>query len=229
MPNAIGTLNEKPLHAALKHWYSRPDDLIEASVDGFTIDIVRGDLLVEIQTKNLAGIRKKLTKLLDRHPVRLIYPIARESWILRQSKHGRRLLSRRKSPKRAAIESLFEELVSIAPLFAHPGFSLEVVLIQEEQVRRFDRTRNWRRRGWGTHERRLLQVVGRRLFETPRDMLELIPATVPERFTTAELAEATGRPVWLAQKMAYCMRVMGAFNAVGKKGRSILYVRAAGL
>jgi len=223
LPNAIGTLNEKPLHAALKQWYVRPDDLTEVPVDGFTIDIVRGDLLVEIQTCNLSGIRHKLTKLLEQYAVRLVYPIAQERWITRESKDGRRVLGRRKSPKRGAFESLFVEFVSIAPLLAHPKFSLQVVLIQEEETRRLDRTRNWRKKGWGTHERRLLQVVDQWLFESPQDLLERIPTAVPELFTTADLAEAIGQPVWLAQKMAYCLRTMGAITVAGKRGRHILY------
>ena len=226
MPNTIGTLNEKPLHAALKQWYARPDDLIEVSVDGFTVDIVRGDLLIEIQTRNLSAIKRKLTTLVGRHPVRLVYPIAQDKWIVRQSKNGRRVLGRRKSPRRGTVELVFEELVSLPQLLAHPSFSLQVVLIQEEEVRRYDGTRNWRRKGWVTHERRLLQVVGQRLFETPQDMLALVPTTLNEPFTTTDLAEATDQPLWLAQKMAYCLRTMGAITVVGKRGRGILYVRA---
>ena len=42
----IGTLNEKPLHAALKAWYAQPGDRLEVAVDGFVVDIVRGDLLI---------------------------------------------------------------------------------------------------------------------------------------------------------------------------------------
>lgn len=227
MTNRIGTLNEKPLHAALKQWYAQPDDLIEAAVDGFTVDIVRGDLLIEIQTRNLSAIKRKLAKLVERHPVRLVYPVALERWIVRQSPNGRRVLrfARRKSPKRGAVELVFEELVSIPQLLAHPNFSLQVVLIQEEEIRRYDGTRNWRRKGWGTHERRLVQVVGQRLFETPQDMLALIPATLAEPFTTSDLAKATGQPVWLAQKMAYCLRIMGAITVVGRRGRGILYGR----
>ena len=226
MPNTIGTLNEKSLHAALKQWYARPDDLIEVSVDGFTVDIVRGDLLIEIQTRNLSAIKRKLTTLVEQHPVRLVYPVAQDKWIVRQSENGRRVLGRRKSPKRGTVELVFEELVSIPQLLAHSNFSLDVLLIQEEEVRRYDGTRNWRRKGWVTHERRLLQVVGQRLFETPKDMLALIPTTLPEPFTTTDLAEATGQPLWLAQKMAYCLREMGAITVVGKRGRGILYVRA---
>jgi hypothetical protein len=228
VPNTIGTLNEKSLHAALKQWYARPDDLIEVSVDGFTVDIVRDDLLIEIQTRNLSAIKRKLTTLVEQHPVRLVYPVAQDKWIVRQSKNGRRVprCARRKSPKRGTVELAFEELVSIPQLLAHSNFSLDVLLIQEEEVRRYDGTRNWRRKGWATHERRLVQVVGQRLFETPKDMLALIPTTLPEPFTTTDLAEATGQPLWLAQKMAYCLREMGAITVVGKRGRGILYVRA---
>jgi len=226
MTNRIGTLNEKPLHAALKQWYAQPDDLIEVSVGGFTVDIVRGGLLIEIQTRNLSAIKRKLTALVEHHPVRLVYPVAVERWIVRQSKNGRRVLGRRKSPKRGTVELVFVELVSIPQLLAHPNFSFEVALIQEEEVRRYDGSRNWRRKGWGTHERRLVQVVGQRLFETPQDMLTLIPATLADPFTTTDLAKATGQPLWLAQKMAYCLRAMGAITVVGKRGRGILYVRA---
>jgi hypothetical protein len=43
MSRNIGLLNEKPLHAALKDWYARPEDRFEVSVDGFVIDVVQGD------------------------------------------------------------------------------------------------------------------------------------------------------------------------------------------
>ncbi len=73
----FSTLNEKPLHEALKRWYAQPGDSFEVPVDGFVADIVRGDLLIEIQTKNFSAIKRKLEKLLVRHPVRLVYPIPR--------------------------------------------------------------------------------------------------------------------------------------------------------
>jgi hypothetical protein len=47
-----------------------------------------------------------------------------------------------------------------------------------------------------------------------------------EPFTTAGLAEAIDQPRWLAQKMAYCLRGMGAISEAGKQGRSATYVRA---
>ena len=58
--SGIGLLNEKPLHASLKQWYARPGDRFEVAVDGFVIDIVRDDLLIEIQTRNFAPSSRSL-------------------------------------------------------------------------------------------------------------------------------------------------------------------------
>jgi hypothetical protein len=37
------------------------------------------------------------------------------------------------------------------------------------------------------------------------------------------LASAIEQPHWLAQKMAYCLRHMGAIQVKGKKGNALLY------
>jgi len=221
----ITTLNEGPLHASLKHWYAEPDDRLEVPVDGFLVDIVRGELLIEIQTANVSAIRGKLRQLSATHRVRLVYPIAREKWIVRLPQEGEEPLGRRKSPRRGAVEDIFGELVSLPRLMARPGFSLEVVLIREEEVRRYDPDRAWRRRHWVTEERRLLDVLETRLFGAPSDLCALMPETLGEPFTTADLAEALERPRWQAQQMTYCLREMGAVEQVGRERRGILYVR----
>src|SRR5688572_22026432 len=100
----IGLLNEKPLHASLKQWYARPGDRLEVTVDGFVIDIVRDDLLIEIQTGNFASIKSKLTKLVVCHRVRLVYPIVQEKWIVRSGTRNGKGAIRRKSPKRGRME-----------------------------------------------------------------------------------------------------------------------------
>jgi len=228
MSNSIGLLNEKPLHAALKEWYARPEDRFEVSVDGFVIDVVQGDLLVEIQTGNFASLKAKLTELTRTHPVRLVYPIAQEKWIVKLAKKdGSGPTSRRKSPRRGKVEDVFWELVSFPELLLSPNFSLEVLLIQEEEVRRYDGKRRWRRRGWVTEERRLLEVAQRRLYETPADIGALLPPGLKEPFATKDLADAIDSRRELAQKMAYCLRNMGVIEHVGKRGRANLYAIAA--
>ena len=85
----VAVLNEKPLHAALKEWYRQPGDRFEVCVDGFVVDIVRGPVLVEIQTRNFAAIKRKLAKLAVHNPVRLVYPIARDKWIVKLAEDGK--------------------------------------------------------------------------------------------------------------------------------------------
>lgn len=220
----IGILNEKPLHASLKDWYAQPGDQFEVSVDGFVVDIVRGDLLIEIQTGNFASIKRKMHALSANHTLRLVYPVAREKWILRLPRNRRGdALSRRRSPKRGALEQLFEELVSFPKLTAHPNFSIEVLSTQEEEVRRYERKRGWRRREWVIKERRLMNVVGRMMLEEPKDLLCFLPPELAAPWTTQDLSEAIGQPRWLSQKIVYCLRESGAIKAIGKKGHAFLY------
>ena len=183
----IGLLNEKPLHASLKQWYARPGDRFEVPVDGFVIDIVRDDLLIEIQTRNFASIKSKLTKLAASHRVRLIYPIVQEKWIVRLATNNGGAAMRRKSPKRGRVEDLFREMVSIPQLLSNPNFSLEVLMIREEEVRRYKGKREWRRRGWIIEGRRLLDVMDQRLFRELADWLKFLPQGL-ESFTTHDLA-----------------------------------------
>lgn len=219
----IGLLNEKPLHAALKTWYAQPEDSFEIEIDGYFIDIVQGDLLVEIQTRNFSAIKRKVKNLTKRHPLRLVYPIPKEKWIIKLPKGKSDSSTRRKSPKRGEIMDIFNELVSFPELIGCENFSLEVLFIQEEEVRRYAGNTNWRRRGWVTEERRLLTVLERHLFENSEDMQKLIPAGLPAQFTTSDLTRVLGVSRRSAQQMAYCLRKMKAIEQIGKRGRSNLY------
>ena len=219
----IGLLNEKPLHASLKEWYAQPGDRFEVPVEGFVIDIVRDDLLLEIQTSHLASLKSKVAWLARSHPMRLIHPIAREKWIVHLAKDEGHAVSRRKSPKRGRVEDLFWEVVSLARLFANRNLSLEVLMIREEEARRYECGRRWRRRGWVTEERRFLEVVDRRLFGEPADWLALLPEGF-ESFTAGDLAEAIGVRLELAQKMTYFLREAGLVKLIGRRGRANLYV-----
>jgi len=227
---AIGLLNEKSLHSALKRWYARPGDLLEFPLDGYVVDILRGDHVIEIQTGNFSSIKRKMRDLSCRHRITLVYPVAHERWILEVvpgTVQG--AIMRRKSPKRQAVNQLFEELVSFPDLLARPNFSIEVVSIQEEQLRRYSRRWRGKRRTWRIVERRLLTVLERFVFDDPSDLWQLIPPTLPDPFETSHLASVLGHSRWFAQKIAYCLRQSGVITAIGKKGNSLVYSRLAPL
>ena len=50
-----------------------------------------------------------------------------------------------------------------------------------------------------------------------------LPDTLPQPFTSHDLAAATGRPLYLTQKVTYCLRKMGAIESAGKRGGALLY------
>ena len=122
-------MNEHSLHSAIKDWYSLPNDRFEVKIDGFIIDIQRGDLLIEVQTKSFHAIKRKLSSLVENHQVRLVYPIPERKWIIRITESGESV-SKRKSPRRGKLVDLFYELVSIPNLIARENFSLEVLMIE---------------------------------------------------------------------------------------------------
>jgi len=224
----IGLINEKPLHASLKQWYAQPGDRFEVPVDRFVIDIVRDDLLIEIQTRNFASINSKLCELTRSYEVRLVYPVVQEKWIVRSATGDGAITRRRKSPKRGRWEDLFWELVSIPQLLAHPNFSLEVLMITAEEVRRYDaKRRRWRRKGWIVEGRRLVDVIDRRLFGKSADWLTFLPDGL-QSFTTKDLATVADTRRDLAQKMAYCLRHARMIELIGKQGRGNLYRVANG-
>jgi len=222
--SSIGSLNEKPLHAVLKEWYRRPGDQVEVALDGFVIDLVRDDLLIEIQTGGFSGMRRKFDHLLDSHRMRLVHPIAATKWIIRLDSAGRQL-SRRRSPKRGIAADVCGELASFPSLLSHPNFTLEVLLVEEEERRRPDARQGRRRGGYVVEERRLVNVDGSVEFASPTGLLSLVPPGLPDPFTTVDLAKGLGRSRHLAQEVAYCLRVSGAVKTVGRDRRGHLYRR----
>jgi hypothetical protein len=225
--NGINIYNEKSLHAALKRWYALPDDRLEVKVDGYIIDLIRGDLLVEFQTGSFSPLKKKLTRLVETHPVRLVYPVPLEKWILTLFPGDTQLPRRRKSPKRGRFEHVFNQLIYIPHLIHSPNFSLEVLLTREEEVRRPVVKKHARSKGFVTEERRLIEVVSSRIFSTLDDLLALLPPDLGDPFTVRDLAKTMRQPQRLAQKTVYSLRSMRAIHAVGKKARAALYSRNA--
>jgi hypothetical protein len=218
----IGLLNEKPLHAALKEWYRRDGDEVEVPLEGFVVDLVRNGQLIEIQTRGFASMRRKLDQLLDSYQIRLVYPVAAEKWIVKLDARGREA-SRRRSPKRGIPADVCAELVSFPSLLSHPNFTLEVALIEEDEVRRPDAKKGWRRGGYVIEERRLVAVRETVELDSPGALLDLIPDCLPDPFTSADLANGLERSRHLAQEVAYCLRVSGAVETVGRDKRGILY------
>jgi hypothetical protein len=219
---------ENSLHEGIKRWYSRSGDALESQIGGYVVDIVRGDLLIEIQIGNFSAIRDKLRELLKGHHVRLVHPVPERKWIVRVDSKGEQV-SRRRSPKRGRVEDVFLELVYIPTLLRNKSLSLEVLLVQSEDILVDDGRGSWRRRGWSLQDRRLIEVAGSVVFSRPEDLLGTLPDDLPPRFTTKDLTDASGLRAHVARKMAYTLRKMGVIERIGKRGRAPLYTVREGM
>ncbi len=229
-PFQIGVSNEKSLHASLKEWYALPGDRFEVKVGNFFIDIVRPSvndqvpILIEIQTGNFTAIRRKLLELLPQYPIRLVYPIPQEKWIVRITSDGE-IKSRRKSPKSGKVIDLFSELVRIPDLITDPNFMIEAVLTQEEHIWCEDGKGSWRRGGVSIKDRRLLAVIERIPLLTKNDFSCFLPSEITYPFSNKDLAALGGYSIYQARKITYCLRKMGILKEVGKHRNELQFNR----
>ena len=218
--NRIGVVNENSLHAALKELYRAPGSRCEVKIGNYIVDIVRDDLLIEIQTSNFGSIRHKLAKLLENKRLRLVYPLASEKIIIVYDKEGEYVRYQRKSPKKNTFYDIVRQLIYIPNLLIHPHFELEVLLIREEELRLQDGKGSWRRKGVSIADRILLEIVDRRTFAGPGDYLALLPQTLPPMFTNRELALQLKLPLRTARMLTYCLKKMELLHVSRKEGNT---------
>lgn len=223
--NAFRLGRESSLHSALKKWYSLEGDKIEARIDDFIVDIVRGDLLIEIQTANFSAIKSKLARLLNDHKVRLVYPVPKEKWIIHKSKATGKIFGKRKSPRKGRMCDLFGELIRIPVLFSTGNLSVEVLMIEEEEIWCDDGKGSWRRKGASIEDRKLMRVFERKLFENTTDFLNFLPKDLIDPFSNRDLAKSLRIPIGQSRKTTYLLRKIGAITLVGKNRNQMLFAR----
>jgi hypothetical protein len=214
---------ETTIHRQLKELYAPDASGCEVSVDGYRIDAVDGDRLIEIQQASLGAIRDKIRTLLESHDVTVVKPLAARKYLIKRARKRGRIVSKRYSPVRETIWHLFADLVHFVNVFPHPRLTLEVVFTEQEEHRLPKKKKRWRRKDYRVEDRLLREVTGIISLETVDDLIDLLPASLPAPFSTADLAREAEIPRWLAQKTAYCLRKTNAVTLAGKDGNALLY------
>ena len=229
MPSApsIGELNERSLHRALKARYAVSGTLTEQAIDGFVADVVIGDRIVEVQTGSFSPLKKKLPRLLERHSVTLVYPIAQDRYIVKVATDPDAPATRRKSPKHGSVFEVFSVLTSIPALLAHPNLILEIVMTVEEDIRTVNEGRTRWRRGWVRLDRRLVDVVATHTISSMAELFAMLDHELPEQFTANDIATAMKSSRRLGQQAAYCFREGGVSEISGKRGNALVYRRVS--
>ncbi|MFN2146738.1 MAG: hypothetical protein ACK2T7_15415 [Anaerolineales bacterium] len=220
--DGIGTLKEKSLHAEIIAHLAQPGDQLEALVDRYRIDILRSDQVIEVQTRSLGKMKKKVADLADAYQISIIYPIHKVKHIHKIDEKGK-TISCKRSPKKGKLIEVFKELVNAPDLIAHPNVSLTVMMIESEEFWLDDGEGSWRRKKWSIVERKLLAILDQHLFTQPEDFLDLLPRSLPPQFTNKDLAEILRISTRLAGKITYTLRKADLIDLIGKQGRAHLF------
>ena len=83
------------------------------------------------------------------------------------------------------------------------------------------------RGGWRVLQRRLMQLGEGVRLTRMSDLYQFLVDELAEPFGTRELADALRQPLYIGQKMAYCLREAGVTEIVGKKGNALQYRNVA--
>lgn len=221
--SGIGTLGEKTLHAVLKYTIEPDDSRHEVKVGPYFADILNESGIIEIQTRNLNILRKKLDYFLNDYPVTIVYPIAKQKWLIWLDHETGEASKRRKSPKTGSPFDAFYELYRIRPQLAHPNLRLRLILLDLVEYRSLDGWSRDRKKGSNCYERIPEKLVGQIDLIESKDYCQLIPGDLPQHFTSGDFARAAGISRRAAQTGLIVLNTVRVVERVGRKGNSIIY------
>lgn len=216
----IGTLHERTLHLALKYFFAPDAATHEQSVGGFVADAVTEDGVIEVQTRNFARLKEKLAAFLAVCPVTIVHPIADPGWIIWVDENGE-VQSRRKSPKHETIYSCLGEIYSLRDYITDPRLRFAFCVTEIEVYRCLN--------GYGKQKKIRGEHIDRvpiamreiHLLEGPADYLALLPESLPDRFTAAELAKASPMDAGQARMLLNLLERLSLVEKTGKRARSV--------
>lgn len=220
----IGTLGEKTLHSLLKRAIEPDVTCHEVPVGRYVADVRNGQGFYEVQTRAMYKLVKKVDTFLQEAPVQVVFPLMRTTELLYLNPETGTLSEKRKSPKKGTFYRALPALYDLRSLLFRPGFSIEMVLLDGEEIRLLD--------GYGTdkkhhatrYERIPTAFVDSLLLEKPEDYRALLPANCPEApFDAKTFGKALGVRKGDDYRAATVLRMAGVLEVTGKRGNAFLY------
>jgi len=228
---SVRSKSESRLHDELKRRYAEAlGGRLEQTVEGFQVDVLKDNAVVEVQVGKLGALGRKVRTLSSRdYSVQVVLPIqAVITSPVKSKASGRSHLRTRR--RKASFLDAFRELVHFPELLAMPGVKLELLLLHEQRLSYAVRETVWR---GGRPRSRLLdgfnrdtsvvEVLDRRVVETNADLLKLLPAGLPGFFTNHDLAKVANISYALASMTTYTLTQVGVLRKAGRHERRAVY------
>ena len=225
--NGIGTLAEKSLHRVLKAYYEPLGALHEQKIGRYVADILNEDGIIEIQTRSLSAMRKKLEAFLEVAHVTVIHPVVHYKWLSWLNPETGEISAKRKSPKTGKIYDAFWELGGIPDLLCHPNLTVCLTMLDMDEVRYLDGWGRDGKRGSSRCDRVPTALLSETYLSGQDAYRALIPDILPIEFTRKELAAATGVRMERTgvDALIRVFKETAVLEDAGKRGREKLYRR----
>ena len=223
---SIGTKNESSLHRVLKYQYSGSGGATETSIGDYICDAQTSEgEIIEVQTGSLGPLKQKAKDLARTGKVRIIHPIIFQKHIELYDAKGKKLLRKRKSPKKGSAWDLFNALIYAPELPLLKNLTIELVIADIVEKRVDDGSGSWRRRGVRIADHTLAALHQSIVLKKPKDYLQFIPFIKKEDFTVKDLSEKAKIDIHLARKTLYVLSKIGLVERIGKRDRAFIYRR----
>lgn len=214
----IGTLGEKTVHAVLKEYYGGGDESKEIKVGGFVADCVCEAGVVEIQTRQLYRLDRKLATLLPVCRVTVVFPVEREKTIITFDEESGELISRRRSPKHVTVYHAIAQLYGIRQHLADDNLTVRLPVLSVEEFRSANK-----KRGRTAKLDRVPTAMSDEIVLTrPEDYAALF-TPLPDVFTSAELAKLCHIDRDSARRVIGVLKQLQLVSESGRRGRSKLF------
>lgn len=204
--------------------YFEPNpDFHEVKVNGFVADICNAEGIIEIQTRNLGKLKRKLEVFLEQMPVTIVYPIAHTKYLCWGDEETGDVTGRRKSSKTGSAWDLFRELYQLRSFLAHPNFCVCAALIDLEEYRLLNGWSRDKKKGSTRYDCIPIQLVELLYLMTAEDYRAIVPNTLPKKFTSKDFSKAVRISLSSAQRALLILYQLGVVQRVEKQKNAYIY------
>lgn len=215
----IGTQSEKSMHAILKRYFENDPQYHEIKVGRQIADIKREDEIIEIQTRELYRLKKKLSTFLVENRVTVVYPVIAKKRLFWLEPATGEVTSSRKSSKGGKAVDALAELYGLREYLNHPNFHFCVMLLEVNEYRMLD--------GYGKDRKKRATKVDilpyalqdEMYFYQAEDYKLFLSEALPPQFTSKDYGKTMNCPLWIAQRALNVLSLLHLIREVGKDGR----------
>ena len=238
LEDGIGTLSEKRMHAILKnyicadvacHEIKVKDALGQADVkgNGYVADVLRGSNIWEIQTGSMYPMRAKIAWYMQNTPyvVTVVVPVPYRKYINWIEPESGTVQKRSAKPHVTKPTALASELYWLREHLQNPRLRFELLLLEVEEYRLLDGYGKEKKARASKYEKIPTALCGTVVLEKAEDFRMFLPDSLPENFTAAQYAKASGQRGRNAYYALHMLTGAGLLTEGEKIGRAQSWVR----